>query len=43
MTYAGIDVSKAISFIAYSFVKTGKTKTFKNTIVEGTISSFKHC
>ena len=42
MTYTGIDVSKAVSVIAYSFVKTGKTKTFKNTIVKGTMSSSKH-
>ena len=31
MTYVGIDVSKATFVVAYSSVKAGKTKTFKNT------------
>ena len=32
MTYVGIDVSKATFVVAYSSAKTGKTKTFKNTV-----------
>lgn len=32
MTYVGIDVSKATFVIAYSSVKTNKTRTFKNTV-----------
>jgi len=32
MTYVGIDVSKTTFVVAYSPAKTGKTKTFKNTV-----------
>ena len=32
MTYIGIDVSKATFVVAYSSAKTGRTKTFKNTV-----------
>lgn len=32
MTYVGIDVSKATFVVAYSSAKTGRTKTFKNTV-----------
>lgn len=32
MTYVGFDVSKATFVIAYSSVKTNKTRTFKNTV-----------
>lgn len=32
MTYVGIDVSKATFVVAYSSVKTNKTRTFKNTV-----------
>ncbi|MGP1537993.1 IS110 family transposase, partial [Bacteroides heparinolyticus] len=32
MTYVGIDVSKATFIVAYSSAKTGKRKTFKNTV-----------
>ena len=32
MIYIGIDVSKATFVIAYSSVKTNKTRTFKNTV-----------
>lgn len=32
MTYVGIDVSKATFVVAYSSTKTGRTKTFKNTV-----------
>ena len=32
MTYVGIDVSKATFVVAYSPVKTNKTRTFKNTV-----------
>ncbi len=32
MTYVGIDVSKATFVVAYSSVKTDRTKTFRNTI-----------
>lgn len=32
MTYVGIDVSKATFVIAYSSVKTNKTRTLKNTV-----------
>ena len=32
MTYVGIDVSKATFVAAYSSAKTGRTKTFKNTV-----------
>ena len=32
MTYVGIDVSKVTFVVAYSSVKTNKTRTFKNTI-----------
>ena len=32
MTYVGIDVSKVTFVVAYSSVKTNKTRTFKNTV-----------
>ena len=32
MTYVGIDVSKATFVVAYSSARTGRTKTFKNTV-----------
>ena len=32
MTYVGIDVSKATFVVAYSSAKTGRAKTFKNTV-----------
>ena len=32
MTYVGIDVSKATFVVAYSSAKTGRTRTFKNTV-----------
>ena len=32
MTYVGIDVCKATFVVAYSSVKTSKTKSFKNTV-----------
>ncbi len=32
MTYVGIDIGKVTLVVAYSSAKTGKTKTFKNTV-----------
>lgn len=44
MTYVGIDVSKVTFVVAYSSVKTNKTRTFKNTVngVHEFVKLFQH-